>query len=306
MIRARDLSQNGKLELGGPDRGRFLQGMVSNEVLALAPGQGCRASMLTVKGKLLGDLRIWIEESLALVETDQAASAAIKDALEKHIIMDDVQVADRTAELGEVALWGEGVAAALGGALGVALDGLPLHGHRAAGGARAFADHDFGAASFRLIAPPGEIARIVAAIGAAPVGDEEAEILRIEAGEPRYGRDMGPDHLPIESRLDQTISFTKGCYLGQEVIVRATQQGRINRKLVGLALDGGRAAAAGARLSGPGRDEAGSVTSSAVSPRFGAIALGYVHRTLWAPGTELALHEGEGTRRAVVRELPFS
>src|SRR5205085_1773417 len=95
------------------------------------------------------------------------------------------------------------------------------------------------------------------------------------------------DHLPIESRLDDAVSFSKGCYLGQEVIVRVTQQGRINRKLMGLRLAGGQAVERGTRLSAPGREEAGTVTSSVVSPRFGAIALGYVHRTSWAVGTEL-------------------
>jgi folate-binding protein YgfZ len=292
----RNLSSHGKLLLTGVDRARFLQGMVTNDVVALRPGEGCHAAMLTVKGKLLGDLRIYCDADAFLVETDPEATAKIKDALEKHVIMDDVVIEDRSLSLGEWGVYGDGAREATAALLGP-LPELPPFGHITVGDVRAVAVRDLGLPGFRIFG---------AAPAGTPLSDDDAEVLRVEAGEPRYGRDMGEDHLPIESRLDAAISSTKGCYLGQEVIVRATQQGRINRRLMGLKLDGAGAAVAGAKLSHPSRAEAGVVTSSVVSPRFGAIALAYVHRTVFAPGTRLVVHDASGERAATVVDLPFA
>jgi folate-binding protein YgfZ len=302
MMVVRDLSAHGRLRLTGPDRARFLHGMVTNDVTALAPGQGCHAAMLTVKGKLLGDLRIYCGDDWILVETDPEAAGKIAEALAKHLIMDEVEIEDVAPRMGELGVWGEGAREALGRALGGEVPELPPHGHVEVGGARVAGSRALGMNGYRVF---GQAAEIIQRIGVTPIADEAAEVLRVEAGEPRYGVDMGEDHLPIESRLDAAISFSKGCYLGQEVIVRATQQGRINRKLMGLRLAGERPAARGAKLSAPGREEAGLVTSSVVSPRHGAIALAYVHRTVWAPGTKLTLREEGGERAAVVSELPF-
>lgn len=295
----RDLSSHGKLLLRGADRARFLHGMVTNDVNGLRPGRGCHAAMLTIKGKLLGDLRVYCDPEALLVEIDPEATAKIRAALEQHVIADDVTIEDLTALLREWGVYGEGARAAVEALVGPLPELAPL-AHVTLGDLRVVAAHDLGLDGYRLFG---------GAAAARPEGrtlsEEEAEVLRVEAGEPRYGRDMGEEHLPIESRLDAAISSTKGCYLGQEVIVRATQQGRINRRLVGLKLDGATAAAPGAKLSHPSRPEAGTITSSVVSPRFGPIALGYVHRTVWAPGTSLVVHDAGGERTATVVEPPF-
>ena len=142
----------------------------------------------------------------------------------------------------------------------------------------------------------------VASVDGTPLDDAEFEERRIEAGTPRYGVDMGEDRLPIEAGINDAVSFDKGCYLGQEVIARATNLGHINRRLVGLVLDGEAPAAAGAKLSSPSKPDAGWITSSARSRRLGkTIALGYVHRTLWDPGTQLTVADG---RSATVAALP--
>jgi folate-binding protein YgfZ len=143
------------------------------------------------------------------------------------------------------------------------------------------------------------------AVAGSPVDDAAWEILRIEAGRPRYGVDVDEDRLILEAGMDDAVSLTKGCYLGQEVVARATSRGHINRKLVGLRLDGSRPAAAGAKLSGAERPEAGVITSSVISTRLGPIALGYVHRSLWEEGTELTVHDADGERKAKVTTLPF-
>lgn len=127
------------------------------------------------------------------------------------------------------------------------------------------------------------------------------EVLRIEAGLPRYGVDVDEDRFPFEAGLDREISFTKGCYAGQEVVARAHSRGQANWRLVGLRLDGTEPAAPGAILSSPARADAGRVTSSGVSPRLGPIALAYVHRSSWEPGTTVSI----AGRTAVVVTLPM-
>jgi folate-binding protein YgfZ len=140
-------------------------------------------------------------------------------------------------------------------------------------------------------------------VAGTPLDDAEFEERRIEAGTPRYGVDMGEDRLPIEAGINDAVSFDKGCYLGQEVIARATNLGHINRRLVGLVLDGDAPADPGTKLASASKPEAGWITSSARSRRLGkTIALGYVHRTLWDPGTQLTVADG---RTATVAALPL-
>jgi folate-binding protein YgfZ len=156
----------------------------------------------------------------------------------------------------------------------------------------------------RIWGPPAEVwdARPVFAPCPPPVAsDEEVEARRIEAGLPRYGIDVTEENFPFESRLREQIDYAKGCYLGQEPVARVHARGQASRGLMGLRLDGEGSAARGAQLTHPDRDRAGTVTSSAVSPLYGPIALAYVHRTVSEPGTELAV---DG-RRATVVELPF-
>lgn len=136
---------------------------------------------------------------------------------------------------------------------------------------------------------------------APPSSDAELEIRRVEAGLPRYGVDVSEDHFPFEAHLEQAISMTKGCYIGQEVVARAHARGHANKLLRGLRLSGDGPAAAGAPIAAAAREDAGKVTSSVVSPRFGPIALGYVHKSAWDPGTEVRV----GERAATVVELPF-
>jgi folate-binding protein YgfZ len=299
MVRVRDLSPRARFVLTGPDRVRFLHGMVSNDIEALTPGAGCRAAMLTTKGKLVAVLVVYAEAERLILELDESVRHKAREMLERHIVMDDVELADVSDSTRELGVYGDGAAAAIAGALGVPVESLAdYHFVDGAGGVRAARATELGRVpGFHLFGD--------ARLDGAPLSDDEFEILRVEAGTPLYGVDMGEDRLPIEAGITDAVSFTKGCYLGQEVIARATNLGHINKRLVGLLLDGDGAAARGARLAGPGRPDAGAVTSSVVSPRLGAIALGYLHRALWEPGTELSLSDGARERRARVAALPF-
>jgi folate-binding protein YgfZ len=287
-----------KLVLTGEDRVRFLHGMVTNDIEGLKPGQGCHAAMLTTKGKMLADLVVYADAEALMLVLDGGLRDKIKAVLDKHIIMDDVEVADVT-DTPELGVWGDDAPAAIARATGLdaaALAALPHYHFLTKGAVRVARAPELGGVGFHLF---GDVR-----VEGEPLDDAAFEERRIEAGTPRYGVDMGEDRLPIEAGISDAVSFTKGCYLGQEVIARATNLGHINRRLVGLVLDGDAPAAPGAKLSSPTRAEAGWVTSSVHSRRLGRpIALGYVHRTLWDPGTQLQLADG---RTATVTALPFA
>jgi len=280
----------GVIDLRGEDRVRFLHGMVSNDIEKLGAGQGCHAAMLTTKGKLLADFVVLAEPERLRLVLAPSLLEKIRAHLDKHIIMDDVEL--EAAEVAALGVYGDDAAAAIA---------------RAGGGdVASLAPYAFAGEVVRTpeLAVPGYwILGGALAVDGAALDDAEFEERRIEAGTPRYGVDMGEDRLPIEAGINDAVSFDKGCYLGQEVIARATNLGHINRKLVGLVLDGA-PAAAGTKLSSPSKPEAGWITSSARSRRLGkTIALGYVHRTLWEPGTSLAL---DGGGSATVAALPFA
>jgi folate-binding protein YgfZ len=319
MPRLRDLSPRTKLILTGDDRVRFLHGMVTNDIEALRPGQGCHAAMLTTKGKMVADLVVYCDAEALLLEMDPSLREKVKGIFDKHIIMDDVVVEDVTDDVRELGVYGEDAAEAIARGLGVdaaglaGLAGLENYAFVEVASAGAGSGEGAGNGKVRVARAPelgvpgfhviGGGAGLAAAIGGEPLGDDELEEWRIEAGTPLYGIDMGEDRLPIEAGVTDAVSFTKGCYLGQEVIARATNLGHINRRLVGLVVDGDDVVARGAKLSAPTRAEAGVVTSSARSRRLGrVIALAYVHRTLWDQGTEVEV----AGRRARVVTLPFA
>jgi folate-binding protein YgfZ len=274
----------GVLDLRGEDRVRFLHGMVSNDIEKLTAGQGCHAAMLTTKGKLLADFVVLHEPERLRLLLAPSLLPKIHAHLDKHVVMDDVEL--EAAELSALGVYGDDAAAAV--------DGAELAPYHFRGNV---------VRTPELAVPGFWILDGDAKIDGTPLDDAEFEERRIEAGTPRYGVDMGEDRLPIEAGINDAVSFDKGCYLGQEVIARATNLGHINRRLVGLVLDGD-PAGAGTKLSSPSKPDAGWITSSARSRRLGrSIALGYVHRTLWDPGTKLTLADGSS---ATVAALPFA
>lgn len=282
----------GILDLRGDDRVRFLHGMVTNDIEKLAVGHGCHAAMLTTKGKLIADCVVTQHPDRLSLEVDAALLDKVRAHLDKHIVMDDVELAAET--LPAQGVYGDDAAAAIERATGLDVAALPPYAFVTRERVGALRTPELGMPGYHLF---GEVT-----VDGEPLDDARFEELRIEAGTPRYGVDMGEDRLPIEAGITDAVSFDKGCYLGQEVIARATNLGHINRRLVGLVFDG-EPAAAGTKLSSPSKPDAGWITSSARSRRLGkTIALGYVHRTLWDPGTALTLADGRG---ATVAALPF-
>jgi folate-binding protein YgfZ len=295
-----DRSERGKLALTGAEAKSFLQGQVTNDVEALSPGQGCYAAFLTPKGKMLGDLRILDAGDEILLDTERVALQELFNMIRRFSIGFDVQLHKRTLESGLLSLLGpESEAVAGGGGLGE-----PEHSNSAVtvGGIEARAIRtDLG---IDLLCDAADVDGLRAALGDAgvvAVPEAVAECLRIERGRPRFGVDLDDTVIPQEAGLNErAVSFTKGCYVGQETVARLHYRGKPNRHLRGLRLS--EPAATGDELTFEGRT-VGRVGSVAVSPRFGAIALSLVRRE--APvGSVVAV--GDGTARAEVVELPFS
>ncbi|MBA3329196.1 MAG: folate-binding protein YgfZ [Solirubrobacterales bacterium] len=299
-----DRSERGKLALTGAEAASFLSGQVTNDVEALAEGTGCYAAFLTHKGKMLGDLRILrvgapgVPGSELLLDTERVALQALFDLIRRFKIGFDVEVHKRTLESGLLSLIGPGAREVAGAA------DLPEteHAHRA---------DEIGDRPARLVvtdtgldvlcdaADTDAVEAALRAQGAEPASEAAAEIVRVERGRPRYGVDTDDATIPQEAGLNErAVSFTKGCYVGQETVARLFYRGKPNRHLRGLALS--EPAPVGAALH-LGEREVGRLTSSVISPALGPIALALVRREA-APGDTLAVHGGA---TATVVELPF-
>jgi folate-binding protein YgfZ len=294
-----DRSERGKLALAGRDAKSFLQGQVTNDVEALVPGEGCYAAFLTPKGKMLGDVRILDTGDELLLDTERVALQELFNMIRRFSIGYDVQLHKRTLESGLLSLIGPH-SDALAGAQKLQGD---EHAHAAlvvgAVATRAIRT-DVGIDLLCASAQLDEVRGELQARGAIEVSELAAECLRVERGRPRYGIDLDDSVIPQEAGLNsRAVSFTKGCYVGQETVARLYYRGKPNRHLRGLRLESpGRA---GDPIVFEGR-VVGQLGSVAQSPTLGPIALALVRREA-PPGSTVALGESEISARVV--ELPF-
>jgi folate-binding protein YgfZ len=310
-----DRSERGKLALAGPDAKAFLQGQVTNDIEALVPGTGCYAAFLTPKGKMLGDLRILDAGDELLLDTERVALQELFNMIRTFSIGFDLELRKRTLERVLLSLIGPrsdavaraAVVAAAGREAAELPEGLPAAGEHAhvelAIGSSAepvrVIRTDVG---LDLLCDSERLAGLRAALldaGASAVGEDAVECLRVERGRPRFGVDLDDTVIPQEAGLnDRAVSFTKGCYVGQETVARLFYRGKPNRRLCGLRCD--ELLAPGAAIA-YGEKPAGRVTSAADSPRLGPIALAFVRRE--APlGAHVSLRS---SGEAEVVELPF-
>lgn len=299
------------LRLTGPDRVRYLNGMVSNDVAKLTPGQALYAVKANNKGKVEGVLRVRATDEAFFLDVLEVVANAVAGALVKLLIMDDAQLADATDERQVVAVHGPNAQAVLQAAGYPAAAGLVALQQVEAGGVTVLRDDAYGLPGFELHVPAGQGDAVLAALSAAgadPVSAEAVDVVRVEAGVPVDGADIDDDTIPLEARLDHTLSFTKGCYVGQETIARAHNLGGVKHHLVGFAVEGDVRPPAGARVEVEDADKAaGELTSVVRSPTLGeVIALGYIRVAHEAEGTPVRIAWGEGeSAPAVVRKLPF-
>jgi folate-binding protein YgfZ len=313
-----DVSHRGKLELTGPETGRFLHNLCTNDILKLPVGRGCEAFFTTNKARVIAPALVyhlnlpdagdafWLDVSPAL-------PAKLIQHLDRYRISEQVEFADRTAEFAQLHLAGPQARAVLAQVLGgdaADLSELQVVPREANGTTLQVRRHDpLGVPGYDLLCPraaAADLGQRLLAAGARPAGLEVYNILRVEGGTPVYGADIDENRLVMEvGRTAQAICYTKGCYLGQEPIVMARDRGHVNRTLLGLQVSGEGAVPSAARVL-RGGEEVGQVASSVVSPRFGPIALAYLRRGSQEPGTAVEVEAAAGRRAAVVAALPFS
>ena len=307
------LSDRALVEVSGGDRVRWADGMLSNDVKALEPGperSGCEALLLTPQGRIVADLHVLARPEALWLELPAAARDELLTRLEKFIVADDVTLHDQSGAWCRFALEGPRSAEWLARAAGappppLAPDSgceLELAGVPALACAWGWS----GEVAYQLFAPSVAADAVRAVLEAAAdddlvQGDAEAlEVLRIEAGLPRFGAELGQDVLPAEVGLvGRAVSVTKGCYTGQEIVARMAARDAAAHRLVGLRFDGP-GAVPGDPLRADG-SELGEVTSRCHSARAGEIGLGFVRRAHAVPG---ARFEAAG-ERAHVAPLPF-
>ncbi len=289
----------------GGDRGAFLQGMLTNEVASLGPGAGCAALLLTIQGRVTADVRVAACTDELLLDVDVRARAGLLEALQALIIADDVELvdADDVALIGvegpQVASLSLGAPAVGFAHAEVVLGNVPVRVQRASEVR----------GSGCVLHVPALRAPVVwdalVARGARPCGMEALEGRRVEVGVPRIGLDMDGTTLALEVPVEEAMSSTKGCYLGQEVVARGTARGHVNRRLVGLVLEGP-APPAGAVLVRDGKECGRLTTVARTFGRPGMAALGFVRREYWDTGSELSVPHGHAVTVARVTPWPLA
>ena len=308
-----DRSDFGILELTGRDRATFLHALVSNEIKALGPGQGCAATLLDVHGKVQVVLLVWVADDRIFVLTPPAMAAKAAEALDHYLFSEKVAIEDVSRGHALALLAGPEARATIERLTG-ACPPEKAWSHVAA---------KLGETPVRLVSGGGEtgeaevwvmyplaaaprVREALAGAGAPPIGREAYESLRIEAGTPLFGHDVDESVMLPEIPFESLLSHTKGCYPGQEVVVRIRDRGHVNRMLRGLALEGDQVPPQGAEIA---IDDAliGKVTSAAWS--FGLarpIALGFGRRPHAEAGTRVAVRFAGTSVAATVSALPFA
>lgn len=306
------LAGRAAIEVRGGDRAVFLHGQTSQDVKGLAAGRLAYAAILTNRGRIEADLWIWNPGDRLLLEAEGPLRESVLARLRKFVISEDVSIEDASGSISAIRLAGPRAPAVLEATHGAgSLDpGAFAEPACFPGPIRAGRLPETAGGGFTLLVPPGESDALVAALaaaGAEPAPSEAWETLRIERGIPRLGADFGEESFPAECGLDETaVSFSKGCYVGQETVARMHTYGGPRRRLVGLALGGATAPAPGARIWLAGA-EIGAVTSACLSPALGRpVALGYVKTEHAAPGTRVEVDSSAGRGTAEVRARPIA
>jgi folate-binding protein YgfZ len=292
-----DRSSQGTIALTGGDRATFLHALLTNDIAGLTTGTGVYAAYLTPQGRMISDMRVIETGSRMLLNVAGAVAAPLAERFDKLIFSEDVQARDATGELATIGMHGPSAAAMIKRATGVSVAGLAnQYDNITSNTLTIVRDDGLGLPGYDLYVPAidaGDVrARLIEA-GVVPASEETEETLRVEAARPRFGIDMTTDTIPLEAGLeDRAISFTKGCYVGQEVIIRVMHRGhgRVARRLVSIVLSNGAVPGRGDKVHAADR-VVGEITSATASPRLAApLALAYVQRDHAVPGTELTVN----------------
>jgi folate-binding protein YgfZ len=319
-----DRSHRARIRLRGARAAEMIAGLVTNDVATLPAGQGCYAAALTAKGKIVADLRVFVEEDSVLVDAPARAADAWAAMVKKFVnprIAPHVDETQRLRDLGVFGATARHVVSAVTGVPAPALAALAPYQHLKVeiDGDTALLARvpDLDVDGFELIVPAGGFdglwERAVAA-GATPAGLEAWEIARVEAGRPEWGLDIDDTTIPQEANFDElhAISYTKGCYVGQETVARVHFRGHVNKHLRGVRAPGMEPPPTGATLHEEGGNQVGEVRTAVRSPKLGGIALAMVRREVpvgvtliarWSTGEDATAY---AERRVDVAALPFA
>lgn len=311
-----DLSHRGKLRLSGREHVKFLQGMLTNDVNKLEEGRGMYATLLTVKGRVISDMTVYREKESMLLDLEPGLNEKIREHLIKFRLSYRANIEDVTENLALLSVHGPNSRKLLQKTIGENFPELSEYGFLVKGvngyqimiaranrtgeeGYDVFVTSEGGNTLWESLAENGK------EVGLKPVGLDTMEILRIEAGIPKYGVDVTENTIPIEAGLWHALNFEKGCYVGQEVIARIKWRGHVNWHLVGLKIEGDGLPLSGDKIVHDGR-EIGYVTSSTFSPILKkVIALGYIRREFRDPGTKVLVRTDGEEKSAEVADTPF-
>ena len=307
-----DFASRGRILVSGSEAVMFLNGLITNDMKTLAVNSWMPAAFANVQGRLLASVRLVHREDGFLIDTESATRETVMTLLERFTLAGDFHLRDLTDETAMFSLQGKSAPKVIQNLLGEEAAGTERHkiinaqfGDAAVTVIRATHTAEDGFDLFIDANNSAKLREALTAAGAVPVSNETLETLRIEAGIPLYGIDMDENNVVTETNLDDAISFTKGCYLGQEIIVRIKHRGHVAKKLSGVLLEGLTAAARNSKIISSDGKEIGRVTSSTFSPRLDrAIALGYLKYDYLPAGTDVKVAAPESETSATVAELP--
>lgn len=310
-----DHSARGRLVVNGPRAAELIGGLVTNDVQALTPGHGQYAAALTPKGKIVADVRIFARDGSLLIDVPPRAREGWQTTIKKYINPRLAPYQDVSATLRQMGVYGIASRSVVAKTLGVAPDVLAMlsmYSHTQTTGDASIVIArvpDLALEGYELFVPAevfDSVWQRLMRSGATPAGLAAWEIARIEAGRPEWGIDMDATTIPQEANFDElgAISYTKGCYVGQEVVARVHFRGHVNKHLRGLLCGETEPPPTGATLLNDAGKPVGDVRSTAISPRLGAIALAIVRREVES-GATLAVHWEGGEAQADVSALPF-
>ncbi len=296
-----DISHMGLVRITGKDRKSFLNGLLTNDISKIPEKGGLHSLLLNTKARVLADLYLYEGEDHLLADAGEATAAKVKDILDRFIITEEVQLQDSGIDNVHITVQGPKSAQTLKEIVGIDVRDLKPLEHRTLGPSWIIARDRTGQGGYDIILPRDESEAVWQAfllkggeLSVRPVGQKALDILRLEAGLPKYGVDVDENTIVLEAGYKEAISFTKGCYMGQEVVARATHIGRVNKQLVKIEIEAKEVPSVRSKLSSDGRD-AGFLTSAAFSPGFGkVVGLAYANRDFAKEGTRLSL-ESEGT-----------
>jgi folate-binding protein YgfZ len=308
-----DLSSRGRIRVSGSEAVMFLNGLITNDMKTLEELRWMPAVFPNVQGRLIAAVRVirLQGDEGFLLDTEAPTHQALLKTIERFTMAGDFKVADVTGATSMLSIQGRQANEVIEHLTAVSVAAIPANGvfetrwnDISMTGIRASHAAEDG---FDLLVQRDATKQTIealTALGVTPISEETFDVLRIEAGIGRFGQDMDETNVVIEANLDDAISFTKGCYIGQEIIIRIKHRGHVAKKLTGLRFEASEVATPGELINSSEGKEIGRITSATFSPALeSAIALAYVRYEHLTPGSEVLV--GENNKKAVVTELPF-